>query len=58
MEGKDAKYRLADTVRLLLESIETDTVEITRPSNLVIQVKVREANGAPRYFNVTVSEML
>jgi hypothetical protein len=35
-----------------------ESVEIKRISGLLTEVKIRESNGAPRYFNVQVKELM
>jgi hypothetical protein len=57
----DAKYTLAQHVDNLLRTQPLDlgvSIEVTQISGLKTQVKVWGKDGAPRYFYVTVSEMM
>lgn len=56
------KAAVADVIETSLKDGGLENIgerqEVQRVSPLVIQVKVWEANGAPRYLNVHVKELL
>jgi negative regulator of genetic competence, sporulation and motility len=56
---KSISNRLQELFQDMLdnEGVTEDQFRVTRIGPLVFEVKVREENGAPRYFNVKVSEM-
>ena len=59
---KDLKYQVADKVGEVLPLISPDlnveSFEVHRVERLVYQLRIKESNGAARYINVKISEML
>jgi hypothetical protein len=63
--SRNVKYALADWLGEVLkeraphaEVKGVEAGELQRVTPLVYQLKIWEENGPPRYFNITVSEML
>jgi hypothetical protein len=57
-ERDPLKAKLADRVHELVRSLAVDgfDVQVLRADNLCTQVKVRGAQGPPRWFTVKLSE--